>query len=364
MEPIKVLVVDDSSLVRKILTDALQKDPAIEVVGTANNGKSAIYKSEVLDPDVITMDIEMPIMNGLDALKEIMKTNPKPVIMMSVLTHHGAAETIQALEYGAVDFVPKPSTILNMSVEEIYDLLITKVKSVYKLKFKIEGKRIADSADGDQGRQKFIKRPMPSRIVKPINADFGKGSNKIVGIGTSTGGPSALLSVFQMLPENFPSPVVVVQHMPVGFTEAFAERLHNTSQLNVKEAEDGDRLLPGHAYIARGDSHMAVSRQKGGNFLKVYSGHKVSGHCPSIDVLFDSMAQAYTEENIAAIMTGMGKDGAQGILNIKNGGGYTIAQNEDTSIVYGMNRVAVELGAIYDEVPLLDIAKKIVDHIL
>lgn len=362
MEPIKVLVVDDSSLVRKILKDALEKDPAIEVVGTANNGKSAIYKSEVLDPDVITMDIEMPIMNGLDALKEIMRSNPKPVIMMSVLTHHGAVETIQALEYGAVDFVPKPSTILNMSVEEIYDLLITKVKSVYKLKFKVEGKKTLDDSSGKQKKQRYIKRPA-SKIVKPISAEFTKTAKKIIGIGTSTGGPSALLSVFQMLPQNLPVPIVVVQHMPVGFTEAFAERLHNTSQLNVKEAEDGDRLLPGHAYIARGDSQLAVSKQKEGDFLKVYAGQKVSGHCPSIDVLFDSMAQAYTTENIAAIMTGMGKDGAQGILNIKNSGGYTIAQNEDTSIVYGMNRVAVELGAIHDEVPLLDIAKKIVEHI-
>lgn len=361
MNKIKVLIVDDSSLVRKILTDALTSDPAIEVVGTANNGKTAIYKNQVLNPDVITMDIEMPIMNGLDSLREIIQTNPKPVIMMSVLTQHGAAETFKALEYGAIDFVPKPSTMLQMSVEEINELLITKIKSVAKTKirFKASAKRNNNLKEKDNA----LKEKKEKKIIEPITFDLKKTSNKLVGIGTSTGGPSALIKVFSRLPENFPAPVLVVQHMPSGFTKAFAERLDGLSRLTVKEAENGDKVLPGCGYVAPGDSHMIIERKSTGDFIKIYSGEKVSGHCPSIDVLFDSMATSYDKENVAVIMTGMGKDGADGILKVKNNGGYTIAQNENTSVVYGMNRAAVELGAIKDEVSLDDIPKKIVEHL-
>ena len=357
-EKIKVLVVDDSALVRKIIIDILEGDPRIEVVGTANNGKTAIFKNTVLNPDVITMDIEMPIMNGLDALKEIIRTNPKPVIMMSVLTQDGAEPTFKALEYGAVDFIPKPSSILSMTVEEIGNLLINKVISVHNYKLKIKG--------GDEVVRGSEEPALPGKkddIPKKKVVISPEKSNKIVCVGTSTGGPSALLNVFKAMPVNFSSSMLVVQHMPEGFTRAFAERLNNSSALTVKEAEDGDEVLPGCGYIAPGHSHMYLETVAGKKTIRILKGEKVSGHQPSIDVLFNSVAENSGKNTVAVIMTGMGKDGASGIYNIKQKGGYTIAQNEDTSVVYGMNRVAVEMGAIDTIVPLNDIPEKILEHL-
>jgi two-component system chemotaxis response regulator CheB len=349
-DKIKVLVVDDSALVRKIITDILDSDPQIEVIGTANNGKTAIFKNKVLNPDVITMDIEMPIMNGLDALRHIIQTNPKPIIMMSVLTQDGAEPTFRALEYGAVDFIPKPSSILSITVEEIGNLLIGKVKSVYKSKIKIQKKE-------DEGAEKIEPRRPAAMATEAAP------SEKVVGIGTSTGGPSALLNVFRGLPENFSAPVLVVQHMPEGFTRAFADRLNSNSALKVKEAEDGDRVLPGHGYIAPGHSHMLLDKTGAGRVIRIVKTEKISGHRPSIDVLFNSIAEHCDGKSIGVIMTGMGRDGASGILNIKKSGGSTVAQNEETSVVYGMNRVAVELGAIDTIVPLNDISKKIIEYL-
>jgi two-component system chemotaxis response regulator CheB len=349
-DKIKVLVVDDSSLVRKIITDILERDPEIKVVGTANNGKTAIFKNNELNPDVITLDIEMPIMDGLSALKYIIETNPKPVIMMSVLTQHGAEATFKALELGAVDFIPKPSTVLSLSVDEIGDLLISKVKSVYKSQIKVKPR------DDHHDDKKAEQVPIKAMDAKQV-------SSKIVGIGTSTGGPSALLNVFKNFPENFPCPVVVVQHMPEGFTKAFAERLDGSSNLKIKEAEDGDKLCPGCGFIAPGHSHMEIKKSSGGNFLKLSKGDKVSGHRPSIDVMFNSIAESFGKDTVAVIMTGMGRDGATGIQNIKNRGGYTIAQDEATSVVFGMNKVAINENGINEVVPLQVIAGKIVDHI-
>lgn len=353
-DQIKVLVVDDSSLVRKIVTDILESDPQIKVVATANNGKSAIFKNREMNPDVITMDIEMPILDGLSALKYIIETNPKPVIMMSVLTQHGAEATFKALDYGAVDFIPKPSSILSLSVEEIGDLLISKVKQVAR--FKLNLNRKITSSDAMEPQSAATDRDVAAEVKE-------KSTGKLVGIGTSTGGPSALLNVFRGFPDGFPAPVLVVQHMPEGFTKAFSERLDSSSKLKVKEAEDGDVIQPGRGYIAPGHSHMLVEKKGEKSLIRLTRSEKISGHRPSIDVLFDSMAESYGRDTIAAILTGMGRDGATGISRIKKKGGYTIAQSEETSVVYGMNRVAVQEGAIVDIVPLFDITKKIIERL-
>ncbi|HOP62862.1 MAG TPA: chemotaxis response regulator protein-glutamate methylesterase [Spirochaetota bacterium] len=347
-EKIKVLVVDDSSLVRKIITDILDKEDDITVVGTANNGKTAIFRNQELEPDVITMDIEMPILDGLAALKHIMGSRPKPVIMMSVLTQHGADATFKALELGAVDFVPKPSSLLSMTVEEIGDLLVKKIRSVYNSRLNVHKLPETGHAEGSGGAF--------SGTLKEV-------SEKIVAIGTSTGGPSALINVFKKFPDKFPSPVLVVQHMPEGFTTAFSKRLNDSSTLSVKEAEDGDDILPGHGYVAPGHSHMALVKRGDRYKIRIFKAEKVSGHMPSIDVLFNSVAENAGKSSVGVIMTGMGRDGAEGLLKIRKTGGHTIAQNEDTSVVYGMNRVAVESGAAEEVVSLGNITDQIISYL-
>ena len=343
-QKIKVMVVDDSALVRKVITDILESDKDIEVIGTANNGKSAVFKNLTLNPDVITMDIEMPIMDGLEALQEIIKTNPKPVIMMSVLTQYGAEATFRALEFGAIDFIPKPSNFLAMSMDDIAELLISKVKAVAHIPLKI-------SYNKDRTNRQLTKLTVDSNQ---------KRVQKIVGIGTSTGGPSALQRVLQKLPGNFPSPILVVQHMPPGFTKAFAERLDSLCYVSVKEAEDSEEAVDGCVYIAPGDSHIVMEKMNNKRIIRLSQSEKVSGHRPSADVLFQSMVKVGMENNIGVIMTGMGRDGAMGIKEIHNNGGYTIAQDESTSVVYGMNRVAVEMGAVDAVVDLDSIPDEIV----
>ncbi len=343
-DQIRVLVVDDSALARKILTGLLESDPEIKVIGTAENGETAIEMNNKLSPDVITLDIEMPVLDGLSALKRIIEENPKPVIMLSAYTQHGTECTFKALELGAVDFVPKPNSKESSWADVIGEQLRTKVKSVYRAKFIVAGQ----VRSSDKKQRVFEKKAE---------------SSKIVGIGTSTGGPTALIHIFQNIPKNFPSSILVVQHMPEGFTKAFAERLNSTSNLKVKEAEDMDPIAPGCGYVAPGDQHIFIEEIKNQRYVRLSKGEKVSGHRPSIDVLFNSLASAVGKNTIAVIMTGMGKDGAEGIRKIKDAGGHTIAQDEDTSVVFGMNRVAIEKGGIDDIVPLSKIPEKIVEYI-
>lgn len=349
---IGVLIVDDSTLARRFASDVIKKDPLMRVVGTASNGVSAIVKNNELNPDVIILDIEMPVLDGLSCLKTIMETNPKPVIMMSSLTHNGAEETFKSLELGAVDFIAKPSsTILPADVAEA---LIEKIKNAAKVKVKRREKT-------DDNHP--IHDTLPWVNFKEFQPLPDKPANLFVAIGISTGGPAALKKVFREFPENFAGAVLVVQHMPKGFTKEFAKYLDKNSKLTIKEAEAGDIPAVGCAYIAQGDLHLMLQRDTNGYLLQTSDHDRVSGHRPSIDVLFNSVAKAAAPNALAVLMTGMGRDGADGLSNIYKSGGYTMAQDEYSSTIYGMNRVAIEMGVVKEIVPLDKITKKIVEYI-
>ncbi len=347
---IKVLVVDDSPLVRKIASDILNSDPEIEVIATASNAEFAINKIKKLRPDVVTMDIEMPGMGGLNAIKRIMDENPVPIIVLSAFAKKGAELTIQALEYGAVDFIAKPSVSLSGGLDTIATELIKKVKNASKISV---------------GR-KEVKETVTEKKVLEIKKEFGsyKGRYEIVAIGTSTGGPVALKTVLSGFPEDFPLGIVVVQHMPPVFTGAFANRLNTICNVNVKEAMDGDPILPGSVLIAPGDYHMTVTKYNTNPKVLLHKWEPVSGHRPSVDVLMHSVAREFGANAIGVIMTGMGRDGAEGIKELKKKGGYVIAQDKDTSVIYGMNRVVIENGDADEIVPVEEISNRIINKVL
>ena len=337
---IKAIVIDDSALVRNILTDLLQSDGLIEVIATGKTGLDCIELAEKYQPDVITLDIEMPIMDGLTALEELKKRNSKvAIIMLSVLTQHGAKTTFQALELGAIDFVPKPSSAIKMDLSEIGNLLKSKVLGYF------------DSE---------MKRKTPRVKVKVGNfPEIKKTPIKAIAIGTSTGGPNALHSLFKAIPKGFNLPIFVVQHMPSGFTKAFAERLDEFSEIHVKEAENGETVQLGTAYIAPGNYHLKLIRKELGLTIELDQSQLVNGHRPSVDVTFDSLRAIYGNAIVSVIMTGMGKDGADGIKRMKENGATTIAQDEKTSVIYGMNRQAIENGGIDFILPLDEIVPNI-----
>ncbi len=345
----KIVIIDDSLLVRNILSDVLEKKAGFQVIATGKTGIDCIELAEKLKPDFIILDIEMPIMDGLTALAELKKKKlPSNIIMLSVLTQHGADATFKALELGAVDFVPKPSSGNQFSPDQIADVLSQKIKG------------ILDS-------RAVTKLPERTPIIPPKrelpNKSFQKQvSINAIAIGTSTGGPKALQTVFTALPADFQKPILVVQHMPAGFTKAFADRLNSLSKIQVKEAEQGDVIEPGKAYIAPGDYQMRVVSRDGMKVIDLQQSTQVNGHRPSIEVLFESMTEVYGGGHLlSVIMTGMGKDGAQAITNIHTKGGITLAQDETTSVVYGMNRAAVELGGIDFVLPLDDIVPKMIE---
>lgn len=346
---IKVLVVDDSAFMRKVISDMLANSEEIEVVGTAKNGRDGIYKTKVLKPDVITLDVEMPVMDGLTALDELLQLTPAPkVIMLSSLTNNGGEATIRALETGAVDFVPKPtSSIIHFNVDDIKEDLIRKIKNaVYSNTLHYTSYSYIAAAAEDK------------KDTKP--KDQSDKLNHIIAIGTSTGGPRALQEVIPLLPANLPAAVLIVQHMPPGFTKSLAVRLDGLSNINVKEAEDGDILKPGWAYIAPGDYHMMLTKKTGEYQISINHDPPMSGHRPSVNYMMNSVAECGHKNIIAVMMTGMGSDGSEGIAKIKAIGGRTIAQNEETCVVYGMPKAAVNTGAIDKIVPLYDIANAII----
>lgn len=338
MKKVTVLIVDDSVLMRKLFSSLLADAPDIEVIGTAENAQDAREKIKLLNPDVLTLDIEMPGMDGLSFLEKIMTLRPMPVIMVSTLTQQGAAATIRALEIGAVDCLGKPTGPQNhLSFSQLRENLIEKI-------------RIAAQSNSAHRAARNAQLEQP-KIFHPTR-------NRIVAMGSSTGGVEALRDIFMALPENAP-PIVMAQHMPPLFTASFAARLNTISAVTVAEAFDGAKLQTGHAWLAPGHSHLRVVRRGGYLVCQLDDGPLVSGHKPSVDVLFDSVAQVAGNKAVGVILTGMGKDGAQGLLHMREKGAYTIGQSQSSCVVYGMPRAAAALGAVEVEVPLQDIAQHI-----
>lgn len=337
---IRAIVIDDSALVRNIITDLLESDGNIEVIATGKTGLDCVELVEKLKPDLVTLDIEMPIMDGLTALETLASKNIKvPVIMLSVLTQRGAKATFRALELGAIDFVPKPSSEARMTLEEIGTLLKSKIRDYFE--------------------HEVIKKTPRVKVKVGNFPEVKKETIKAVAIGTSTGGPNALHVVFQNFPENFPIPVFIVQHMPAGFTKAFAERLDEISKLKVKEAEQGEIVKSATAYLAPGNYHMKVKKKDLNVYIELDQTPMVNGHRPSFDATLESLIAVYGAGLLGVIMTGMGRDGANGMKKLKEAGGATIAQDEKTSIIFGMNRQAIELGGIDYVVPLEEIVQNI-----
>jgi len=324
---VRVLVVDDSALMRKLIPQMLEADSSIEVVGTAMDGTFCLKKIEELKPNVVTLDLEMPGMNGIDTLKEIMRRHPLPVIVVSSHSTEGASVTLKALGLGAFDFVSKPRDASAHMAETATELIA-------KIKAAVDGKVVRPES----------ARATVTRPEKIVAAKFAPAPSKLVAIGISTGGPQALEFLLAQLPPDFPGAIVIVQHMPEGFTEMFARRLDEVSALRVKEAQSGDLLQAGSVLICPGSRHMKVKRMTRGDVVVLNDEVRVNGHRPSVDVLFNSVAEEFGSQAVAALMTGMGDDGAEGLGAVKNAGGMTIAQSEESCVVFGMPKAAIERG--------------------
>lgn len=343
MEKIKVLVVDDSALMRQMITEILQQDPMMEVVGTAADPFIAREKILALKPDVLTLDIEMPRMDGLSFLEKLMAGRPMPVVMLSSLTERGCQTTMRALELGAVDFITKPKLDVVSGMEAICGEIIEKVKQAAKANVQRR------KADGERSVFAGTK-------AQPTNALITS-THKVIAIGGSTGGTEALLDVLAAFPPDAPG-VVAVIHMPEGFTKSYAARLDRHCQIRVKEAEDGDRILPGHALLAAGNFHMEAYRSGAIYAVRIFSAPPVSRHRPSVDVLFRSCAKNLGVNAVGVILTGMGNDGAAGLAEMKRAGAKTLAQDESTSVVFGMPKEAIASGCVDEVLPLPRIAAK------
>lgn len=335
--PVRVLIVDDSAVMRQLLTSLLEADPEITVVGTAADPYIARDRIKALNPDVITLDVEMPHMDGLTFLRKIMALRPMPVVMISTLTQSGAETTLEALEIGAVDFIAKPSHEQAERLVELAEELQQKVKAAAQV-------RVA------------VRRPPAPRAPRRLLGPTGR----IVFVGASTGGVEALKTLLMGLPENCP-PTLVTQHMPPRFTTGFAERLNRECPMKVSEAADGDAIETGHVYIAPGSHHLEIVRAGSGHVCRLSEGPPVSGHRPSVDVLFRSAARVCAKSAVAAILTGMGKDGAEGLLELRRAGGTTLGQDEESALIYGMPRAAFERGAVMRQHSLSRMADAILD---
>ena len=326
---IRVVVVDDSAFMRKAISTMLKNDPQIEVVAVARDGEEGLEMVRKYDPDVVTMDIEMPKMDGLTALKHIMMEMPRPVIMVSSLTTEGAEATLKAMEYGAVDFIPKQFSMVSLEIVKIEEELRSKVKSVARRKNKLRVFR-------------RVKKRTSVCISKKVERKKGTLVRDIVAVGVSTGGPPVVQKILSELPANFPACILIAQHMPGSFTGPFARRLNEASQLTVKEAENGDVIKPGHVFVAPGGKHLKIDQKVSRIDVVVSQEPRDALYKPSADVLISSVAQGVGKRGLGVILTGMGHDGLIGIRELKQKGGKAIAQNEESCVVYGMPKAIVE----------------------
>ena len=349
MERVRVLVIDDSALVRKLLSAMLASDPGIEVVGTAPDPLIARDKIKQLNPDVLTLDVEMPRMDGLTFLENLMRLRPMPVVMVSSLTERGAEVTLRALELGAVDFFTKPGSDLAGSLEASAAEICAKVRA----------------AAHARPRQRTVLRKLDvaprlsADAVLPLSRTPGtRGGSPIIAIGASTGGTEAIRVVLEMMPPDAP-PIVVTQHIPAAFSGPFAARMNHCSAMRVGEARDGQPIQPGHAYIAPGSQHLLVMWDGAKHVCRLHDGPPVNRHKPSVDVLFRSMAASVGAATVAALLTGMGDDGARGLLELRQAGARTLVQDEESSVVWGMPGAAWKIGAATEALPLNQVAARL-----
>lgn len=344
---IKVLVIDDSALIRSLLTEIINDTKDLEVIGTAPDPLVAREMIKQLNPDVLTLDVEMPRMDGLDFLEKLMRLRPMPVLMVSTLTEKGSEITLRALELGATDFVTKPKMGIAQGMQEYADEITDKIRTAAKAK--ISTLQSIAKAGNAHVQQSALRNPLIS-------------SEKLLIIGASTGGTEAIKSFLMQMPSDCPG-ILITQHMPAGFTKSFADRLNSLCKISVKEAADGERILPGHAYIAPGDKHLHLARSGANYVTRLSDDEPVNRHKPSVDVLFDSAAKNAGKNAIGVILTGMGKDGAAGMVRMKASGAYNFAQNEESCVVYGMPREAVAQGGVHEVAHLKDLPKLVINYL-
>ncbi|MBQ6973030.1 MAG: chemotaxis response regulator protein-glutamate methylesterase [Synergistaceae bacterium] len=341
---IRVLVVDDSALMRQFISDIIRTDPRLEVAGTARDGRDALAQIKALNPDIVTMDVEMPVMDGLQALDEIMKTNPMPVIMVSTMTQEGAETTLKALALGCVDFIGKPSGSISLNIKDIGREIIDKIIAASTAKVRPRGGIFGASQAG-------AKASEFRRMTPPVSM----GRRDIVAIASSTGGPMALSELLPKLPKKFPVPIVITQHMPKEFTGSFAKRLNEASQIEVVEGFEGLSLKPGRAVIAPGGSHLIVRRRAGTAVCGLSDAPPVLSVKPAANIMFLSVADEYGGNVLCVILTGMGRDGTDGAIALKRRGAYVLAESQKTCVVYGMPKAAADAGIVDEILPLNEI---------
>ncbi|NDP46956.1 MAG: chemotaxis response regulator protein-glutamate methylesterase [Sulfuriferula multivorans] len=344
---IKVLIVDDSALIRGVMKEIINSQPDMEVVGVAPDPLIARDLIKQTNPDVLTLDVEMPKMDGLEFLEKLMRLRPMPVVMVSSLTERGSEITMRALELGAVDFVTKPKISIQSVMLEYTELIADKIRAASHAK--VRQRTVSHDANGQ------VASPVLASLRNPLTS-----SEKLIIIGASTGGTEAIKDFLMQLPPDCPG-ILIAQHMPEGFTRSFANRLDKLCRISVKEAEGGERIMPGHAYLAPGHSHLMLVRSGANYMTKLDQGPPVNRHRPSVDVLFSSAAKNAGKNAVGVILTGMGKDGAAGMLEMKQSGAYNLAQDEATCVVFGMPKEAIAMGGTHEVGPLHELPKRVMD---